>query len=656
MKRRCTMQSVISGFMASLILGNLAYGEEIKTELEEIVVSATKTERKLKEVSTNITVLTEEDLKKYDARDVSELLRQIPGFNISAFGGVHADVYVSSRGNVPLTRGAQILVNGIEYNNPSGYFNVLAIPIGDIERIEVIKSPVTALYGNLATGGIVNIVTKRPTKPIEARIHLSYGSWDTQRYSTVIKGIVNRLEYYVEGRFYKTQGWQDNSWEENKLLNTILRYGLSDTANIGLHFNYAPIKNGYPGPLTKKQFKEDPKRTNQPWGDADSYTLILAPYFEKNFKSSKVVFKLKYGFQDGWCIDPDYFEFRNYNILPEINYSISHSIRGVPGVLLIGAEYRHLNNEKIKAYTVKDGKKNQLYQDREWKDYTIGLFIQEELKVSKKLTFNIGLRYDWVKTDFQDKIRPDLNFEKKHSALSPKAGLTYSINDNINLFINYSRGFRNPTTAITAFMRNPNLKPEKINSYEIGLRWAPTSWFYLNSALFLIDTHDKIVRVGGPRIAENAGKTRSKGIEFELNIVLPKGFYSSLNYTYQESLFKKYKTLGGVSYKNKAIPLVPNHLLGIGLGYRSDWLGDLVVVANYSGKRYTDPANTGVLSDYLVIDAKYTKRLGKNIELFVSGKNLTDRRYAEVGFGSGDNVELYPMPGVSVLGGINIYF
>lgn len=647
---------IILKMVINSILINSIFAEEIKTELEEVVVSATKTEREVREISTNITILTKEDIEKYDARDVSELLRQVPGFNLSYFGGVHADVYVSSRGNVPLTRGAQILVNGIEYNNPSGYFNVLAIPIGDIERIEIIKSPVTSLYGNFATGGIVHIITKKPTQPIEPILSFSYGSFDTQRYSAVIKGLLNKMEYYLEGRFYKTQGWQDNSWEENKLFNTMLKYYLDNSSILGFHFNYAPIRNGYPGPLTKVQFKKHPRQTNQPWGDADSYTLVLAPYFEKNFKNSKLLLKAKYGFQDGWCIDPDYFDFRNYNIVPEVNYSIFHQIGKFPGTLLIGLEYRHLNNQKIKAYKVKNGKKDILYQDRKWKDWTVGLFIQEELNLSKNLIFNIGLRYDRVKTEFSDKIDPLLNFEKRHFALSPKVGLSYSFSENLNFFMNYSRGFRNPTTATTAFVRNPKLKPEKINSYEIGLRGKPFPWLYYNVALFLIDTNDKIVRIGGPRVVENAGKTRSQGLEVGMNLDLKKGLYSFLNYTYQESKFRKYKTLAGLSYKDKEIPLVPKHLFGVGLGYKANWLGNLVITTNYSSKRYTDPANTGVLGDYLIFDAKYTRPIGKNSEIFLSGKNLTDRRYAEVGFGSGENVELYPMPGFSLLGGVNFYF
>ncbi|MCX8041668.1 MAG: TonB-dependent receptor plug domain-containing protein, partial [Thermodesulfobacteriaceae bacterium] len=211
---------IILKMVINSILINSISAEEIKTELEEVVVSATKTEREVREVPTNITILTEEEIKKYDAKDISELLRQIPGFNILAFGSIHADNQVSSRGNRPVAVNVQVLVNGVEYNNPTGYFNVLAIPIGDIERIEIIKSPVSSLYGNFATDGVINIVTKKPKKPIECIVNLSYGIFDTQRHAVVVKGLLNKVEFYGEGRFYKTQGWQDNSWEENKLFNT----------------------------------------------------------------------------------------------------------------------------------------------------------------------------------------------------------------------------------------------------------------------------------------------------------------------------------------------------------------------------------------------------------------------------------------------------
>lgn len=636
----------------------LASFAEVKEEakLEEIVVIATKTEREVKDISTNVTVITRDDIEKYEARDLSDLLRQIPGFNISAFGSVHADMYVSSRGSVPLTRGAQILVDGIEYNNPSGYFNVLAIPIGDIERIEIVKSPVTSLYGNFGTGGIINVVTRKPTKPLETKFSASYGSFDTQKYFALINGTQKNSEYYFEGRFFKTHGWQENSWEEHKLLNTRFKYNFDETFSIGLYLNYAPLENGYPGTLTEVQFKQNPRQTVQHWGIGDSYTVLSALFFEKTFGNSKLFAKAKYGYQDGYCIDPDYFEFRNYNVIPEINYSLRHNILGLQGVLLIGGEYRYLNNEKIKAYEAPNGIKGNLYMNRTWKDSTFGLFIQEEVEMSKKFFASFGIRYDHVDTDFDDKLKPEKSFDKTHTAWSPKIGLTYTLSENINLFANYSKGFRNPTTAITGFSDNPDLEPEILNSYELGVRGQPKPWLYYNLAYFWVDTDDKIIRVGGPRKVENAGETRSTGFELGVGVDFENGFHASLNYTYQEAEFREYTTVAGISYKGNEIPLVPKHLLGVGIGYKSPLLGRMDLIINHSGKRYMDVANTRNLGDYTTLDAKYKRSIRKYVEIFLAGKNLTDERYVEVGFGGTGWEMLYPMPGRSITGGINLYF
>ena len=422
------LNRIVPAVLLLVIMSVVVHAQEEVPQLEEIVVTATKTEREVKDVPTNVTVITREDIEKYHARDVSELLGQVPGFSVSGFGGVHADMYVSSRGNQPSTRAAQILVDGIEYNDTSGYFNVLAIPIGDIERIEVVKNPASSLYGNFGTGGVVNLITRRPTKPFETKIGASYGSFETHQYSAVLNGTRKNWEYYAEGRFYKTDGWQDNSWEENKLLHAKLKYHPDETSTVGLHVNYAPISNGYPGTLTEAQFREDPRQTTQPFGDSDSYNFLGAVFFDKAFGDSKVYAKAKYGLMDGWCIDPDYFDMESYNIVPELGYSLGHALWGMSGMLLIGGEYRFFNNKKSKAYEVVNGMKGDLYQDRTWKDSTWAFFAQEELEVWKDLLISAGVRHDHVDTEFTDHLDVVDDFDEAHSAWSPKAGATYTAN------------------------------------------------------------------------------------------------------------------------------------------------------------------------------------------------------------------------------------
>lgn len=647
---------VVMALLLVLTLGVAVQAQDEAAQLDEIVVTATKTEREIKEVPTNVTVITREDIDRVQARDLSDLLQQVPGFSVSAFGGVRADMYVSSRGNQPSTRGAQLLVDGIEYNNTDGYFSVQGIPIGDIERIEIVKNPASSLYGNFGTGGVVNVITRKATQPVEAKVSASYGSFDTQDHYAVLNGAMNKWEYYLEGRYHKTNGWQDNAWEQNGLFHTHAKYHLDDTTSMGFHLNYMRLTNGYPGTLTEDEFEENPRQTLQPFGDADSYTFIGALFFEKVFGQSRLYGKMKYTGMDGWCIDPDFFDFQGYNIIPEVNYSLGHTLGGMNGTLLVGSEFRYLNYQRSRAFTVVGGEKDELYMDRTRKDETWALFIQEELEVLKDLLVSTGVRYDLVHTDFTDHLDPTTDFDESHSAWSPKFGATYTLSNAVGFFANYSGGFRNPSTAASGFSKNPKLDPELIHSYEAGLRGQPWSWLYYNAAFFLVDTDDKIIRVGGPRNLENAGETRSRGFEVGLNAQFKCGFRASLNYTYADSEFRDYTTVDGISYDGKTIPLVPKHLFGVGVGYGSALLGQLDVMVNYGSKRYLDNANTRTLDGYILLDAKYRYNIGEHLELFVAGTNLTDEEYVQVGFGGEGWEMLYPMPGRSVIGGVTYTF
>ena len=169
-------------------------------KLDEVVISATKMDTELKDMSTNINVISRAEIERYEARDISELLHQIPGFHIApAAYGTRADAQVSSRGNEPSSRGTIIMVNGIEFNNAGGYFNLLKIPIKDIERIEVIKSPTSVLYGNQATGGVINVITRTATKPLEAKIGGAYGSFDTKKGYAVLNGSKKPMGVFLRG-------------------------------------------------------------------------------------------------------------------------------------------------------------------------------------------------------------------------------------------------------------------------------------------------------------------------------------------------------------------------------------------------------------------------------------------------------------------------
>jgi iron complex outermembrane receptor protein len=647
-----------------LMSSGVAVAADTKDEvykLDDVVISATKMDTELKDMSTNINVISRMEIERYEAKDVSDLIRQIPGFHIApAAYGTRSDVQVSSRGNEPSSRGTVIMVNGIEFNNGSGYFNLLKIPIKDIERIEVIKSPTSVLYGNQATGGVINVVTRTATKPLETKIGGAYGSFDTKKGYAVLNGTKNQWEYFLEAHYLDTDGYQDNSWEEYQHYYGKLKYKFDATLSLELHANYAPIENGYPGALSMEQFEADNTQTNQPQGVADSNTALGAMVLKKTFDSSTLLAKFKYDAQfDCWFIDAGaWFEHEDNILIPEINYTIFHDIAGMANRILLGAEYRSYDGES-KLFEETDGVKGDILQDREVGETLLGVFIQDELKPIDPLSVTFGIRYDQYDMDMTDAVTPSAGYDISDSAWSPRVGLSYSFSEQTTIFANYSAGFKKPTS--TNFTQNRDLKPETIDSYELGLRGRPVSWFHYNTALFLIDTKDKVIRTTAtvPFLYDNAGKTRSYGVEFGAGIDLDNGLYASVNYTYQKSEYKEYTVESGVSYDGKELPRVPNHLFGAAVGYRNAVLGNIGLVLNYTGSKYLDNANTRDWESFYVLNARYAKRFKNwkpNIEFFIAGENLTDEAYVEVGWAGEGWEDLYVTPGRSIIGGVDLHF
>ena len=163
-------RKVIPALLVVLMASSVFLPEDLKADegaietndyqLEPVVVTADKMEAEVYDTPTNITVITKEELSKYTARDVTDLLKQVPGLKISGLGYGNPGIgFFSTRGSEPDIRGVKIMVNGIDWSKGSGMFSPPRIPINDIERIEVIKTP-SAMYGDQGSGGVINIITR----------------------------------------------------------------------------------------------------------------------------------------------------------------------------------------------------------------------------------------------------------------------------------------------------------------------------------------------------------------------------------------------------------------------------------------------------------------------------------------------------------------
>lgn len=208
----------VSTLLCLLIITSLAMAEEIKkkekeeeTQLEEIVVTATRTEKPVEESPVAVSVITSKDIEKSAAKTADEALKYTPGtFHWQRSGLVEPHPFIHMRGFSGSSRNLS-LMDGLPLNDAAyGTTHWQAVPLENIERIEVVRGPFSALYGGGAMGGVVNIITKTPMKR-EFSSSVSHGTYNTQIYKLVYGDrLWDKLSISLgyEGR--KTDGYGNN--------------------------------------------------------------------------------------------------------------------------------------------------------------------------------------------------------------------------------------------------------------------------------------------------------------------------------------------------------------------------------------------------------------------------------------------------------------
>jgi iron complex outermembrane receptor protein len=667
-KRVCnwTAKSVVILLIASIAVGAwnipFANGEETRkgvTRLEDIHVGAAKMETSIEKLPTNVTVITREEIENAPgATNVNELLQRVPGLWVPQYqSGVANDGQYSSRGSEVSTWGVRFLVNGIEFNKGNGYTNPPRIPLNDIERIEIIKTP-SAEYGDQAVGGVINVVTRVSKKPIEVKAGFAFGDFDFQKYYTVLNGSKGKWEYFADFSISRSAGYQDDTMYEPNSIYTRVAYKPNDTMSFEFHGSHMDSQGQWPITLTQAEFDDDPTQSPGKAQPFENDYNLGALVFKKRFGDDDLEIKLTG--KDEWVkmnfgFDSDGSE---WEIIPAISYTLRHQIGSMRNAILFGAEYRY--HEMVnQRYTMVNGQRVNKFRDTLREDKSFAGFIMDELSVTDALTISFGARYDSFEQEQTGRVDPANSCGQSNTAISPKFGITYSFNGAANLFAGYNTGFKSPA-RLPGSSYSGGLEPEKVVAYEVGLRGRPTPWLRYSVAGFLSQYQDKWLKTGaGPNDPYiNAGETEAKGIELSLGLAFANGFYSDLNYTYQESKYKDFLDKG-VRYDDKWIPNVPEQMLGLVVGYRHPVAGQLNVTADYVGERYFNKDNTLKGADYWILGAGYKKTFDQwqpEISVFLSAKNLLDEKAVVYGSGTVGNESLRPVYGRSIMGGVEFLF
>lgn len=502
----------------------------LKSEKFEVFLSsATKTDISISKVPGAVTVFTMDRIRKSNAKNIADLLRLVAGVNVRQ-NPMTQTITMRGFGSNPFTSRVLLLIDGVPYNDwtKGGFMQQPGLdffPLENVKQLEIIKGPGSALYGENAQWGIINIKTISGGDIDGVRATHFLGSRDTEITNLQVGKQVNQdFSILATGKYLRSQFpssfWFDEASDPN-IRATELFLKASYKNLTASYYRYDDKADGFSENVIDPLLPPDARYIS---ADAIKQTTqIYTLNYKQNFSDNKYSFSgdLSYakrnGSHCGTChAKPESLHFNGHNedhgfqaigdfrlgihSLPHQNILIGAEVRRVDA-----GDHKHELSDHVMDKLVNNG--HDLADSQHVNAYTKpALYVQDIISLlDDKLNITLGGRYD-------SKTYPKL-FQ---SAFSPRVALVYSPNDQLTLRAGWSKAFRFPsfselyqdswffniksnlagvTFPLGIFKPNPNLKPEQIESGELGVEYRFNSFFTSKLNLYHSTIKDSIVLV-----------------------------------------------------------------------------------------------------------------------------------------------------------------
>lgn len=489
------------------------------TTLDEVVVTASRVQETKREITSNVTIIDEEQIQNSSAKDLGELLTEKAiGHSHKYPGGLNA---IGIRGFKTATHGNDlegsvlILVNG----RRAGTGNAAKINTQNIEKIEILRGPASLQYGSAAMGGVINVITKqgkdKPTFFVEGTL----GSFGYKEKSVGASGKFKNFDF--SGSF-TTESQDDYDTASG---DTFYNTGYKSKDNLSLNLGYEFIPNNRIGIIYNSYDADhvgDSSYLSQ--NDLDNYKNSSNKSIDLNYngKTSDGIISWQARYfntkdKDTW-FDPIASNVSGWD--DGIPYGIKSTQKGAQAQVTYDKDYFLLTAGVDWINYKMDN--DSTPKEPEYEN-PAGFLLAKTRLFDKKLIITGGMRYDKYKVDMKDEGK-----KEKDNNTSPQLGMAYLFTDNFKIRANYGQAFKMPsakqiaadfTSWGTNYVGNPDLDPEKSGTYEIGIDFSKAS-FDSSLTVFHTDFKDKIVSyttTGGDSSWENLGKAEIEGIEANLS-------------------------------------------------------------------------------------------------------------------------------------------
>lgn len=554
--------------------------------IDPIVVTATKAEQSLKDVTANVQIITAEELEEKHITTVLDALRTFTSIPIAQSGGVGQQSSFYQRGFK--AENTIVMVDGIRYNDPTtigGQAQLEHLMVGDIERIEIINGPQSGIWGANAAAGVINIITKKPIDKLQIGGNLEYGSYSTTKIGANVSQKIDNLSFYVGANQVRSNGIsaltpKDKNPEdyeadgyENQSVNANLRYDITSSDSITGVFHFIDAKAQYDA-----------------WGTPNS----SANEIHQINRLGSVSFEHRFNNEDRIHATYAHSTFDKKDPLGS-----TKAFKGTNKELTLQGDYHYMKNGFIvigaNKLDTKDSISNKELDSK-------GIFITNTNRF-ENLILTESIRHDAYES-FNDKT-------------TGKIGAKYFLADDIALSANYATAYRVPSLyelyappSSWGPVGNINLTPETTKGYDLSLQIKGATLTYFNNKIDnLIDYTTGYNNV--------PGQTTFKGYEIGYKVDLFDSTRLDLGYT---KLFAKDQY--GKYYAKR-----PHDSAKATLGFYGVEKLNMSVTANYVGTRHEGTIQTG---RYTLLSAIASYDVTSALSVYLKGENLTDKLYQEV--------------------------
>ena len=664
---------------------------------EEVTVTPSRTEQRLGDTPASVTVLDSRQIEQSAAVVADDVLRQLPTFSLfrrtSSVAAHPTAQGVSLRGIGPsgVSR-TLVLIDDVPFNDPfGGWVYWTRVPLGAVDRIEMVDGSTSSLYGNYAMGGVINIVTSRPSRRT-AELSAQYGNRGTPKFDFFGSDVWRNLGIAVEGSFFDTDGYPQvaepergpidtNVTVEFRNFNTKVDY--SPTSNISTFFRVGYFREERDN-AKKVIFPNNPtipEANDTSWTAVSGGVRMILP--DSSSLQARVFGDVE-TFRSNFLAVPDLIARDQARVT--LNQRVptngfggmvqwSRAV-GTRNFLSAGVDWRWVDGDSEEDAMNATSTAVLTHRVSGGTQRSYGVFIQDVFTPTDRLSLTMSLRVDdWKNYDGHNLEttvatgnpvppgtgpggvpignQPNLP-DRKDTAISPRGGATYRISDRLSVWGSASGGFRAPTlnelyrqfrVGARLVLANSQLGPESLVGGEAGVNLIATENVTVRGTWYINGIENPVsnVTIGtNTQQRQNLGRTKVQGFQTDLEYRLGTQWRVAGAYLFNDAKVTEYAA--NPDLVGKYLPQVPQHRGSIQFAYTDPRFVNLALNLQMAGKQYDDDLNAqGVpangcavqsqscdnpgLPGFTVLDFTASRALGGGVDVFFGVQNILDEEF-----------------------------